>query len=80
MSKLIPPKKSSSKVPDALARYLETMEADVRVVLEELFESALEEAGRLAVFDLWEEPQFAVTYWILVLSGINQEEEEKYSE
>lgn len=75
MSKLTPPKKSTGKVPDALARYLENMEADVRLALEELFESALQEAGRLAVFDLWEEPEFAVTYWILLLSGINQEEE-----
>lgn len=75
MAKKLPENKSFVKVPENLSKYLEHMEADVRVALEELFQSALQEARNLEVFDLWEEPEFAVTYWILLLSGINQEEE-----
>ncbi len=77
MAKKLPDNKSLVKVPENLSRYLEHMEADARIALEELFQSALQEARNLEVFDLWEEREFAVTYWILLLSGINQEEEKE---
>jgi len=52
-------------MPDDLSRYLEHMEADARAALEELFQTALQQARTLEVFDLWEEPELAVTYWTL---------------
>lgn len=77
MAKKLPDNKSLIKVPENLSRYLEHMEADARAALEELFQSALQETRNLEVYDLWDEPELAVTYWVLLLSGINREEEKE---
>lgn len=45
------------------------------MALEELFKPALQEAHTINVDDLWEEPELPVTYWIFLLSGVNQQEE-----
>ena len=45
------------------------------MALEELFKPALQEACTINVDDLWKEPELPVTYWIFLLSGINQQEE-----
>ena len=65
MTKKLPEYEALSKMPDDLSRYLEHMEADARAALEELFQTALQQARTLEVFDLWEEPELAVTYWTL---------------
>jgi len=45
------------------------------MALEELFKAALQEARTINVDDLWEEPELPVTYWVFLLSGVNQQEE-----
>ena len=70
-----PPENQIVKSPQALSRYFSHLEAEQRAALEELFQAALQEAATLEVYDLWEGREFAVTYWILLLSGVNQEEE-----
>ena len=47
------------------------------MVLEELFKAALQQARSIDVDDLWKEPELPVTYWIFLLSGINQQEEKE---
>lgn len=64
-----------SRVPEKLASYLAQMEADDRALLEAIFQSALLEAHEIEVLDLWERKELPVTYWILLLTGVNQEEE-----
>lgn len=75
----MPPKRitegKSSKVPEKLASYLAQMEANDRALLEAIFQTALLEAHEIEVLDLWEHKELPVTYWILLLTGVNQEEE-----
>jgi hypothetical protein len=75
----MPPRKNteseSGRVPEKLANYLAQMEADDRALLEAIFQTALLEAHEIEIFDLWERKELPVTYWILLLTGVNQEEE-----
>lgn len=63
------------RVPEKLAIYLAQMEADERALLEAIFQTALLEAHEIQVLDLWDRKELPVTYWILLLTGVNQEEE-----
>jgi hypothetical protein len=65
----------SGRVPEKLAVYLSQMEADDRALLEAIFQTALLEAHEIEVLDLWDHKEFPVSYWILLLTGVNQEEE-----
>jgi hypothetical protein len=65
----------SGRVPEKLAVYLAQMEADDRALLEAIFQTALLEAREIEVLDLWNHKELPVSYWILLLTGVNQEEE-----
>ncbi len=67
--------KAMSKVPEQLANYMAQMKSEERALLEAIFQSALLEAQEIEVIDIWNRPEIPVTYWVLLLSGINQEEE-----
>ena len=63
------------RVPEKLAVYLAQMEADDRALLEAIFQTALLEAHEIEVLELWNHKELPVSYWILLLTGVNQEEE-----
>jgi hypothetical protein len=63
------------RIPEKLAAYLSQMEATDRALLEAIFQTALLESHTIEVLDLWEHKELPVTYWVLLLTGVNQEEE-----
>ena len=74
----MPPRKLTEgrgRIPEKLAAYLSQMEATDRAMLEAIFQTAILEAHAIEVLDLWERKELPVTYWILLLTGVNQEEE-----
>jgi hypothetical protein len=54
---------------------LDRFEAAERGKIERIFYQAILAARDFNVSNLWEQPELAVTYWILLLSGVNQKEE-----
>lgn len=40
-----------------------------------VFEQALQTLQEVSISDLWEQPELAASYWILLLSGVNQKDE-----
>lgn len=72
MSKL----KHRPPLPLELSTLLDHFENAERPKIEALFRRALSSVAReLNISSLWEQPELAVTYWILLLSGVNQEDE-----
>lgn len=74
----MPPKKlteEKGKIPEKLAAYLAQKEATDRALLEAIFQAAILESHTVEVLDLWEHKELPVTYWVLLLTGVNQEEE-----
>ena len=63
------------KLPLTLEAYLSTVELHQRQSVEELFQAAFAEAQAVQFQDLWERRDFAATFWVLLISGINQTEE-----
>lgn len=62
----------SSELQQLLARF----ENEERPDIERLFQAALAASRKEVTVDsLWEQPELAATYWILLLSGVNQDEE-----
>lgn len=68
---------ASSLVPfhRNLAEHLARLAPEELSALERAFQAALNEAQNLTVVDLWDRPSPAITYWILLMSGVNQAEE-----
>jgi len=66
---------SMTRVPERLTQVLAHMKSDERALVEAIFQNAVLEPQEIEVLDLWVRPEVAVTYWILLLSGVNQEEE-----
>jgi hypothetical protein len=64
-----------AKIPLTLEAYLAGLEPPQSEEVEALFQVALAEAHHLEVMDLWESRDLAATYWILMISGVNQPEE-----
>ncbi|HWS90201.1 MAG TPA: hypothetical protein VN282_24745 [Pyrinomonadaceae bacterium] len=62
-------------LPRKLRDYLQQLEDDERALLELMIQRALHEPRELEVIDLWENQDIAVTFWILLITGVNQEEE-----
>jgi hypothetical protein len=60
--------------PDLQKRLDDTQEFD-RATVNNLLYQALQAASEVTVSGLWEQPELAMTYWILLISGTNQEEE-----
>jgi len=66
---------TDSLLPPEYRDLLDKLEAAEREKIEVIFQRALQAVRELTISDLWEQPELAVTYWILLLSGVNQEEE-----
>lgn len=64
-------------LPLEVSSYLAKLEADERAHLEALFQTTLSQSQTLDVVDLWEQGELAVSFWILVTTGVNQDEEMK---
>lgn len=60
--------------PDIQRRLDDTKEFD-RAAVVSLLELATRAAREVTVSDLWEQPELAMTYWILLMSGTDQEEQ-----
>jgi hypothetical protein len=63
-----------------LSDLLRNLEAEKRAKVEALFETALGVARERRIIDLWEQPELASTYWILLISGINEQAEVRVAE
>jgi nucleotide-binding universal stress UspA family protein len=62
--------------PQELSTLLATLEAKARAQVEALFETALNNASQLKrVVDFWDQPDLSVSFWALLVSGINDEVE-----
>ncbi len=61
--------------PSKLSALLERFRAEERPEIEALFRDVLEDERALKISNLWEQPEPTVTYWIFLLTGIDQEEE-----
>jgi hypothetical protein len=64
-------------LPLEVSTYLAKLEADERAHLEALFQTTLSHSQTMDVVDLWEQGELAVSFWILVTTGVNQDEEMK---
>ena len=67
--------KSGALLPPEYRSLLSKFEAEERTKIESIFQKALQAARDVTVSNLWEQPELAVSYWILLLSGANLEEE-----
>jgi hypothetical protein len=68
--------KINDRLPERLSQYLAQTDSADRELLEAIFQTALLEAkNEVEVIDLWDESSLPVTFWILLLTGVNQEEE-----
>jgi len=63
------------KLPLTLEAYLSGLTEAERAGIEDLFQSALIESQQLDLVDLWERRENAATFWVLLISGVNQPEE-----
>jgi hypothetical protein len=76
MNKENPDKEGLRRLPERLAAYLSQMESNDRALLEAIFQTALIEAQEeFELLDLWDTRELPMTYWVLLLTGVNQEEE-----
>ena len=76
MGQIEPRKPSrSNKMPLSLEAYLAALPTPKGQEIEALFQAALEESYEVEVADFWESRDIAVTYWVLMISGVNQPEE-----
>lgn len=69
------PQNRSVRLPERLSQFMAQMNPEESAFLEAAFQAALLEPHEIEVLDLWQRPEIAVTYWILLLTGVNQEEE-----
>lgn len=65
----------SARLPLALEAYLAGIQGEERHGIEELWQAALAEAQTVNFIDLWERRDLSFTYWVLLISGVNQAEE-----
>jgi hypothetical protein len=63
-------------LPPEYQAILSELDSNKREQIEVFFQMALLAVKQpLTVSDFWEQPELTTTYWILLLSGVNQEEE-----
>lgn len=67
-------------IPDKLALMLAQITSDDRDYLETLVRTALQLREKVDIADLWRKEELASTYWILLLTGIHQDEEIKVAQ
>ena len=65
----------STTLPPEYSDLLNKLEMHDREKIEYLVRRALNIPSRLYITDLWEQPELAITNWILLMTGINQNEE-----
>jgi len=65
----------SSRLPLVIEAWLATVRAPERMSMEELWQAAFAESQSLEFSDLWEKRDLSVTFWVLLISGVNQSEE-----
>jgi hypothetical protein len=63
------------RLPLVLEAYLAGKQGEERQGIEELWQAVLAEAQALGFIDLWERRDLSCTYWVLLISGVNQPEE-----
>src|SRR4051794_3875173 len=61
--------------PKEVSEYLAKLETEERARVESLFRQAVTQSGRLEIEDLWDHTGAAVSYWILIATGVNHQEE-----
>ena len=66
---------SKRKLPPELQQRLQDAESFDRATVNTLLQQAFQASVDVTISDLWEQPELAMTYWILLMSGVNQEEE-----
>jgi hypothetical protein len=66
---------TKKKLPPDIQKQLDDTKEFDRGTVNNLLAQALQAANEVTVSDLWEQPELAMTYWILLISGTNQEEE-----
>jgi hypothetical protein len=64
-----------SKASNALEAIIARLSVEEDVDLVAAIQIAIQHARPVEVIDLWEQRQVALTYWILLLTGVNQEDE-----
>lgn len=74
------PSEQSGGINHELQLLLESLEKDKRAQIEALFETAVNATRRKKVSDLWEQPELASSFWVLLISGVNHEREMKIAQ
>jgi hypothetical protein len=64
-----------AKLPSIVSDYLSRLEANAKAETEAIIERAISDALHLDIPDLWDQRELATSYWILLMTGGNQEEE-----
>jgi hypothetical protein len=62
---------------EKLAAILDSRSVDDRLMIETLVRRALQEPQRIQTSDLWDRQEMSASYWLLVITGVHQEEEMK---
>ncbi len=63
------------KLPSNIQARLDNVEVFDRATVDSLLQQAIQATSDVTLSDLWEQPELAMTYWILLMSGTNQDEE-----
>ena len=66
---------SKKKLPLNIQERLDNTEVFDRATVKTLLQQVIQATSDITMSDLWEQPELAMTYWILLMSGTNQEEE-----
>lgn len=66
---------SHKKLPPEYLSLLDKLETTERAKVESLLNEVLQAVREPTIADLWEQPELAVTYWILLSSGLHQTDE-----
>lgn len=66
---------SRKKLPLDIQKRLDDAEVFDRATVDTLLQQAIQASSDVTMSNLWEQPELAMTYWILLMSGADQEEE-----
>ncbi len=69
------PSRELAKLPHILEEIVTHLSAEEDAALRAAIQIAIQRTRPVEVIDLWEQQQVALTYWILLLTGVNQEDE-----
>ena len=60
------------RIPPELSALIQSLKTEQRAKVEALFETALASARQRRIADLWEQPELSSSYWILLVSGMDE--------